>query len=636
MKYILLLVFYISFNHNAETIDEKRVKENYIKKEYSITMRDGVKLFTAVYTPKSATEKHPFLMVRTPYSCAPYGEGNFQNRLYTAHWKEYLKEGYIFVFQDVRGRWMSEGEFVDVRPFNPNKKKKTDIDEASDTYDAVDWLVKNIPNNNGNLGVFGISYPGFYSTMAALSGHPAVKAVSPQAPVTDWFMGDDFHHNGAFMLNDAFNFYSSFGQPRPKPTTIGPKEFKYYTEEKYQFYLETGALKNFSKLMGDSIKFWTDLMNHPNLDDWWKARDARVGFTNYTKQLPAIMVVGGLFDAEDCYGAWRLFDAIKNYKNTYLVKGPWYHGGWLKSDGSYLGNVAFGFKTSMYYQQNLEIPFFNYYLKGKGDIATLGKTNVFYSGENLFHSNTTWPPIENKNKELYLLPGGKLNFEPKYDNHTDFTQYTSDPNKPVPYIEGPMTSRTREYMTDDQRFASKRTDVVCFETDYLKNDLTIAGTVTANISVALSSTDADFIVKIIDVYPNDFSYKNYDDSIINSMWKGKNYVMNGYQMLVRGEVMRGKYRNSFEKPEPFEPNKITTVKLCLPDIAHTFKKGHKLMIQIQSTWFPLVDRNPQQFIDIYHCEDKDFIKSDIKIYHNLDNKSYLTLPDATPKGLIRY
>ncbi len=636
MKYILLLLFYISFNLNAQTIDEKWVKENYIKKEYSITMRDGVKLFTAVYTPKSATEKHPFLMVRTPYSCAPYGEGNFQNRLYTAHWKEYLKEGYIFVFQDVRGRWMSEGEFVDVRPFNPNKKKKTDIDEASDTYDAVDWLVKNIPNNNGNLGVFGISYPGFYSTMAALSGHPAVKAVSPQAPVTDWFMGDDFHHNGAFMLNDAFNFYSSFGQPRPKPTTIGPKEFKYYTEEKYQFYLETGALKNFSKLMGDSIKFWTDLMNHPNLDDWWKARDARVGFTNYTKQLPAIMVVGGLFDAEDCYGAWRLFDAIKNYKNTYLVMGPWYHGGWLKSDGSYLGNVAFGFKTSMYYQQNLEIPFFNYYLKGKGDIATLGKTNVFYSGENLFHSNTTWPPIENKNKELYLLPGGKLNFEPKYDNHTDFTQYTSDPNKPVPYIEGPMTSRTREYMTDDQRFASKRTDVVCFETDYLKNDLTIAGTVTANISVALSSTDADFIVKIIDVYPNDFSYKNYDDSIINSMWKGKNYVMNGYQMLVRGEVMRGKYRNSFEKPEPFEPNKITTVKLCLPDIAHTFKKGHKLMIQIQSTWFPLVDRNPQQFIDIYHCEDKDFIKSDIKIYHNLDNKSYLTLPDATPKGLIRY
>lgn len=575
-------------------------------------------------------------MVRTPYSCAPYGEGNIQNRLYTTHWKEYLKDGYIFVFQDVRGRWMSEGEFVDVRPFNPNKKKKTDIDEASDTYDAVDWLVKNIPNNNGNLGVFGISYPGFYSTMAALSGHPAVKAVSPQAPVTDWFMGDDFHHNGAFMLYDAFNFYSSFGQPRPKPTTIGPKEFKYYTEEKYQFYLETGALKNFSKLMGDSIKFWTDLMNHPNLDDWWKARDTRVGFTNYTKQLPAIMVVGGLFDAEDCYGAWRLFDAIKNYKNTYLVMGPWYHGGWLKSDGSYLGNVAFGFKTSMYYQQNLEIPFFNYYLKGKGDISSLAKTNVFYSGENLFHSNTTWPPIENKNKELYLLPGGKLNFEPKYDNHTDFTQYTSDPNKPVPYIEGPMTSRTREYMTDDQRFASKRTDVVCFETDFLKNDLTIAGTVTANISVAISSTDADFIVKIIDVYPNDFSYKNYDDSIINSMGKGKNYVMNGYQMLVRGEVMRGKYRNSFEKPEPFEPNKITTIKLCLPDIAHTFKKGHKLMIQIQSTWFPLVDRNPQQFIDIYHCEDKDFIKSEIKIYHNLDNKSYLTLPNATPKGLIRY
>ena len=627
MKYFLhALIILISTNLVSQPIDESWVKQNYTKKEYQVEMRDGVKLFTAVYAPKNTTEKHPFLMVRTPYSCAPYGEDKIQSRIYDTHWKEYLKEGYIFVFQDVRGRWMSEGEFVDVRPFNPNKKNKTDIDEASDTYDVAEWLVKNIANNNGNIGVFGISYPGFYSTMAALSGHPAIKAVSPQAPVTDWFMGDDFHHNGVFMLNDAYSFYSGFGQPRPKPTKVGPNEVNYYTKDNYKFYLETGAIKNFTKLMGDSIKFWTDLMNHPNLDAWWKERDARVGCKNIK---PAMLIVGGLFDAEDCYGAWRLYDAIKKQSketNTRIVMGPWYHGGWLKSDGRFLGNVRFESSTSSYYQQNIEIPFFNYYLKQKGSVKDISGASIFFSGENSWKTFAQWPPLNTINTEFYFVKNGGLSKIPKSDPTNILTQYTSDPNKPVPYSEDVQSHRTREYMTDDQRFASRRPDVITFKTDVLDDDLTIAGTVTAKLKVAITTTDADFVVKIIDVFPNGFSY----DTLIYGVGNGKNYLMDGYEMLVRGEIMRGKYRNSFEKPEAFEPNKITSVSFDLPDIAHTFKKGHRLMVQIQSSWFPLADRNPQQFIDIYHCDDSQFMKSDIKLYHDAENPSSISLPVIKP------
>lgn len=622
MKLLLSLAFLLfQLSTFPQVIDEAWVKEHYTKAEYKIQMRDGVKLFTTVYAPKDNSEKHPFLITRTPYSCAPYGEGKFQPRLWQFHWREYLKEGYIMVFQDVRGRWMSEGEFMDVRPFNPNKKKKTDIDEASDTYDAVDWLVKNVPSNNGNVGVFGTSYPGFYSTMAALSGHPAIKAVSPQAPVTEWFKGDDFHHNGAFMLFDGFNFYSEFGQPRPKPTTIGPVEFKYYTEDSYKFYLETGALKNFTKLLGDSIKFWLDLMNHPNYDDWWKARDARVGCKNIR---PAMLTVGGLFDAEDCYGAWRLYEAVEKQcpqTNNKIVMGPWFHGGWSKSDGSFLGNVRFGSKTAKYFQDNIEIPFFNYYLKGKGNVDQIKEASIFFTGENVWKNLDAWPPKEVNPTPLYFSENQKLSFS-KSSSGTSYSGYTSDPNKPVPYTEDVHRDRTREYMTDDQRFASRRTDVLTFSTDVLENDLTLGGTLIADLKVAISTTDADFVVKVIDVFPDGFKY----DTAIYGKGNGKDYLMDAYQMLVRGEVMRGRYRNSFEKPEAFVPNKIETVKFELPDIAHTFKKGHRLMIQVQSSWFPLVDRNPQQFVDIYHCEDKDFIKSDIKVYHDASNASGIILP----------
>ncbi len=570
-----------------------------------ITMRDSVKLFTVIYSPKDTTEKHPVLITRTPYSCAPYGENKFAP-LWNSPRKMFLHEKYIYVQQDVRGRWMSEGTFVDVRPFNPNKKLNTDIDEASDCYDAIDWLVKNIPGNNGNVGVFGISYPGFYSTMAALSNHPALKAVSPQAPVTDWFMGDDFHHNGSFMMMDAFSFYSSFGKPRPNPTIVGPEGFKYPTNDNYEFYLHTGALSNLTKLLGDSIAFWNDLMNHPNYDNWWKARNDR-NFVQDISPRIATLEVGGLFDAEDCFGAWNVYKSIeaKAHNNNKLVMGPWYHGQWASNDGSHLGNVQFGSNTSEWYRQNIELPFFNYYLKGKGTAETIAEATVFFSGENKWHQLPLWPPVNENPTPLFLQNNGKLSFKPNSQKQILTDEYISDPASPVPYSEAVKIQRTREYMTDDQRFASRRTDVLVYKTDLLDKDVILAGPITADLLVSISTTDADFVVKLIDVFPDDFEHTD-----------SSKYAMNGYQMLVRGEVMRGKFRNSFENPEAFIPNKPTHVKYSMPDVAHTFKKGHRIMIQIQSSWFPLVDLNPQKFTDIYHAKDGDFQKATIKVYLN--------------------
>jgi len=631
---LLLSLFYVSLTTMAQvnpiaigSQDSAWIRDNYTKKEVYITMRDGVKLFTAIYLPKDATEKHPVLMTRTPYSCSPYGEQNFTSSLWTRHWRYYARENYIIVIQDVRGRFMSEGEFVDIRPFNPDKKTNTDIDEASDTYDTIDWLIKNISNNNGNVGVFGISYPGFYSTMAALSGHPALKAVSPQAPVTDWFKGDDFHHNGVLFIMDAFAFYAGgFGYPRPAPTKTGHgSALKWPTNDNYQTYLQTGALKNFMALTGDSVKFWKDLYAHPNRDAWWEARNPR-NFVGDIK--PAMLVVGGLFDAEDCFGAWNLYKAIegKNSSSHFnkLVMGPWFHGQWSTSDGTHLGNVQFGSNTSFWYQNNIEIPFFNYYLKGKGDISQINEANIFFSGANEWKHLAQWPPSESESKPIYLESHGKLSWN-KSSAKNSFDEYVSDPAHPVPYTEDVHFDRTREYMTDDQRFASRRTDVLAFETDILNEDLTVGGVVTADLKVSISSTDADFVVKLIDVFPDDFKYpESSSPSALVRLPEA--YPMGGYQMLVRGEIMRGKFRNSFSNPEPFKPNKIEEVKFDLPDVAHTFKKGHRLMIQIQSSWFPLGDRNPQKFMNIYEANDNDFQKATIQIYHDATNSSKIVLP----------
>jgi putative CocE/NonD family hydrolase len=568
MRKLLLFLFYcgIIFTTQAQLSvqsaqDSAWFRDNYTKKEIMVPMRDGIKLFTSLYIPKDNTEKHPFLMTRTPYSCAPYGEQNYRPNFWISHFRHYAREGYIFVTQDVRGRWMSEGEFVDVRPFNPDKKTSQDIDEASDTYDAIDWLVKNIPGNNGSVGVMGISYPGFYSTMAALSGHPALKAVSPQAPVTDWFMGDDFHHNGALFIMDGFSFYTGgFGFPRPKPTTVGPRSSLQITRnDNYDTYLRIGALKNFMKLTGDSLKFWKDLYAHPNLDDWWKARNPR----NFVSNLkPAMLTVGGLFDAEDCFGAWNLYKAIEEKSGTgifnKIVMGPWYHGQWSSLDGTKLGNVQFGSNTPHWYQNTIELPFFNYFLKGKGDISKLAEATIFFSGANEWKQYPQWPPANKADQALYLQPDGKLGWE-KPTGKTSFSEYVSDPAKPVPYTEDVHFSRTRDYMTDDQRFASRRTDVLTFKTDILTDDVTLGGPVVADLLTSITGTDADFIVKLIDVFPDDFQYPG---AAANRGGRDASAVipMGGYQMLVRGEVMRGRFRNSFEKPEAFKPNKVERVK----------------------------------------------------------------------------
>ncbi|MBI2275195.1 MAG: CocE/NonD family hydrolase [Bacteroidetes bacterium] len=607
-KIFYLLLLLTPFAVLAQNADSVWIRNNYTKKELYIPMRDGVKLFTVVYAPKSTDEKHPIILTRTPYSCAPYGEDKFPPLWYSTR-KYFLKENYYVVQQDVRGRWMSEGKFVDVRPYNPNKKSATDIDESTDAFDTIDWLTKNLENNNNKVGVYGTSYPGFYATLSALSNHPSLKAVSPQAPVTEWFLGDDFHHNGAFMMMDAFNFYSGFGKPRPAPTTKGPSGFPIPVKDNYEFYLRAGALPNLTKLMGDSIEFWKDLMSHPTYDAFWQARNTRNFVQHISPDIPTL-IVGGLFDAEDCYGAWNLYKAIesKTKNNNQIVMGPWFHGQWGAHDGSYLGNVQFGSNTSDWYRQNIELPFFNYYLKGKGSVNAIKEANIFFSGANEWKQLPAWPPANSQPQPMYLQPNGKLGFtDAAAGTVNSFAAYTSDPAKPVPYTEDVHLGRTREYMTDDQRFAARRPDVLVFKSDILTEDVTLGGVVTADLLVSLSGTDADFVVKLIDVFPDDFAYATPGRS---------NYEMSGYQMLVRGEVMRGKFRNSFEKPEAFVPNKPTQVKFALPDVAHSFKKGHRIMIQVQSSWFPLVDRNPQKFTDIYQAKDSDFQPATIKLYHH--------------------
>jgi putative CocE/NonD family hydrolase len=613
MKKILLIIFFISVRsilHAQATEDTSYVRQNYTKIEKYITMRDGKRLFTSIYLPKDQSKKYPILMTRTPYSSAPYGENAYKRSL--GQNSLFEKAGFIFVYQDVRGRWMSEGDFVDVRPIIDNKKSKTEIDESSDTYDTIDWLIKNLPNNNGRVGIEGISYPGFYSTASLPYAHPALKAVSPQAPVTDWFIGDDFHHNGALFIMDAFSFITSFGVPRPAP--ILPSQFKngikYTEKDNYKFYLDMGALPNYKKhYFGDSVKFWDNMMNHPNYDSFWKDMNIRPHLKNIT---PATMVVGGMFDAEDCFGALHVYDAIEKqnpqtHKNM-LVMGPWFHGGWERGDGQFFADQDFGEKTSEWFRENLELPFFNYYLKDEGKMD-LPEAAIFVTGSNKWHKFDKWPPKNTVEKTLYLQANGKLSFDsPKNENSYD--EYVSDPNAPVPYQDGIQARRTREYMLDDQRFAERRPDVKVYQTDTLKEDITLTGPVVANLFSSTTGTDADYVVKLIDVFP---------DSYPNPRPNPKNVTLAGYEMLIRGEIFRGRFRNSFEKPEAFVPGKVTEIKYNLPDVAHTFRKGHRIMIQVQNSWFPLADRNPQKFVDINKATDADFQKATIRIYH--DNKT---------------
>ena len=604
----------LSFIRDTIPPDEKSIisiKTKYNKQEVYITMRDGIKLFTSIYTPKDTTHLYPILLMRTPYNAEPGKKDNFSNEL--SRYYRFIKENYIMVFQDVRGKFMSEGIFEDIRPFIANKKSNKDIDEASDTYDAVDWLVKNIKHNNGKMGVMGISYPGFYSTMAILSGHPAIKAVSPQAPVADWFKGDDFHHNGAFFLQDNFTFDYSNDRIFKAPTRRGFPEFKWPVDDNYRFFLDMGPIKNITaKYFGDSIKIWKDEMNHPNYDNFWKERD----LIQYLKNVnPAVMTVGGWFDAEDLYGTLHTYQSIEKKNpqtlHNYLVMGPWYHGQWKSGAAEKLGNIYWGQDANKAFQE-LEVKFFNYYLRDIGN-ADFPKATIFVTGANEWRSFSTWPPTNVTNQKLYFQSSGKLSFtSPSLSK--SFDEYISDPMKPVPYAEKIHTSRTATYMTDDQRFASRRPDVMVYQTDILTEDLTVTGPLFADLFVSTSGTDADYVVKLIDVFPQ------YMQTPAD---KNLDVPFGGYQMLIRGDVFRGRYRKSFEKPETFTPGKVTEVKYELLDIAHSFKKGHRIMIQVQNSWFPLVDRNPQKFVDIYHCSEADFQKATQRIYHDKQWASYI-------------
>ena len=605
----ILLLPALGFGQGLE-----KVKELYTKYEYRIPMRDGKRMFTSVYVPKDDSEPAPILMSRTPYSVAPYGVDKYKTEVGPS--VEFGNLGkYIIVYQDVRGRNMSEGEFINMTPHKPNKKGPADVDESSDTYDTIDWLVKNIPNNNGRVGTWGISYPGFYTAAGMIDAHPAHKAASPQAPITDWFTGDDFHRNGALYLPHAFNFLVGFGKPRPEP--IVPKRgetFDHGTPDGYKFFLNLGPLYNANeKYYKNEISFWNDMMKHGTYDEFWQSRNLRP----HLKAIkPAVMTVGGWFDAENLYGAMNVYRNVEKTSQTQniLVMGPWRHGGWARDAGDKLGDVSFNSKTSEYYRKNIELKFFEFHLRSKGE-NKLPEAYMFETGTNVWRKYDSWPPKETKESSLYLQAGGKLSLTAPKEGGDSFDEYISDPAKPVPFMNGIAVGMTVEHMLDDQRFAASRPDVLVYQTEPLEQDMTFAGPVRPELFVSTSGTDSDWIVKLIDVFPDDYETVEPDVRGRNTPRKTP---MNGYQMMVRGEVMRGKFRNSYSTPEAFAPGKATAVAYDMNDINHTFRRGHRIMVQIQSSWFPLVDRNPQKFLDINSAKESDFVKATQRIYHGGD------------------
>lgn len=606
------------------------IKNNYTKREVMIPMRDGIKLFTSIYEPKDTSQKYPIMFDRTPYTVAPYGADKYKFSLGPDDL--FAREGYIFVYQDVRGRFMSEGQYEDVRPYIPNKQGKQ-IDEASDAYDTVDWLIKNIPNNNGRVGVYGISYPGFYTSMAGIDNHPAIKAISPQAPIGDWFLGDDQHHNGALFLAQNYSFFTFFGQPRPTPTSEFTylKPFKWGTGDGYKFYMEMGGLTNsgdmYQKQLGTRLKFWDDILAHPNYDQFWKERNILPNLKNIKT---AVMTVGGWFDNEDLYGALRTYQAIERQNPgiyNVLVMGPWFHGGWARSDGDWLGTAYFGQKTGVHYRERYELPFFNHFLKDKGDISQIKEVNTFDTGANEWRDFAAWEPKVATETPLYLQANGTLSFTDAVGKggRADYDEYISDPMHPVPYTQKITLNYPRDFMTEDQRFVAGRPDVLVYQTEPLTEDLTVAGDIKPQLVVASSGTDSDFIVKLIDVFPDDFAYPK--DVKLPEDSAGCVFKPGGYQMLLRGEPFPARFRKSFEKPEPLSPNQPAKISFVMPGVVHTFKKGHRIMVQIQSTWFPLVARNPQKFMPNYkQGANTDFQKATERVYHGGANNSRIILP----------
>ena len=604
------------------------IRENYTKREVAVPVRDGVKLFTTIYEPKDKSKKYPILLNRTPYSVAPYGADKFKQALGPN--LLFAREGYIFVYQDVRGRLMSEGEWMNVRPDIANNTPQQ-IDESTDTYDTIEWLLKNVENNNGRVGTYGISYPGFYTSAGSIDSHPALKACSPQAPIGDWFIGDDMHHNGALFLAQNFSFFQVMGQPRPEPTSTGTylKQWNgVRSPNGYDYFLDTGGLKeiadSYQEHLGMRIGFWDEMMAHPNYDEWWKERNILPKLKNIKC---ATMTVGGWYDNEDLYGALKTYQHIEQQNPgiyNVLVMGPWDHGGWSRNDGDWLGTAYFSQKTGDWYRRNIEIPFFNHFLKDAGDISKIKEVNLFDTGSHDWKTFENYEPTGGTDTALYLAPNGKLTFAMPQET-AGYDEYVSDPMKPVPYTQKVTFNYPREFMTEDQRFVAGRPDVLVYETDVLTEDVTVAGDIKPSLFISSSGTDSDFIVKLIDVFPDDYKFPegvtppaNYASGV---------FQPGGYQMLLRGEPMPARFRSGFEKPVALTPNTATALTFTMPGVMHTFKKGHRIMVQVQSTWFPLVARSPQKFMQNYkQAAAADFQKATQRVYHGGKTASAIILP----------
>ena len=591
------------------------IRENYTKFEYRIPARDGVRLFVSVYVPKDVFtdgRKYPVMMSRTPYSVAPYGADIYRNNLGPS--ELFSREKFIFVYADVRGRYMSEGTPTQLHPHNANKRDPKDTDESTDTYDTIEWLIHNVPGCEPRVGMWGISQPGFYASASMIDAHPALLAVSPQAPVTDYYLGDDDYHNGAFMLAANFGFYQNFrprvGDPGPPMPTLPPA---FGTPDGYEFFLNMGSLADGNeKYFKHSNPFWTEVISNTTYNRFWQSRS----IWKHLKDIkPAVMTVGGWFDAEDLQGPLRTHAAIEaNHppSTNMLVMGPWTHGGFSRGNGDRVGNVVFQSNTSVYYREKIEFPFFLSILKGK-DGGAFPKAWVFETGRNQWRKFDAWPPRNTHLMDLFPTGNGALAMERPAQEHID--GYVSDPAHPVPYVNSLAFGMRGDYMTEDQRFAGTRTDVLVYKTEALDHDVSVFGPIAVDLRVSTSSTDSDFVVKLIDVYPDDFP--NPDPA---------GTPMGGYQQLVRGEPFRGKYRKSFETPVPFEPGKPDRITFSLPDIAHTFRPGHCIMLQIQSSWFPLTDRNPQKFLEIPNARPADFVKATERIYIGGAEASRISLP----------
>lgn len=571
-----------------------------------IPMRDGIHLHTVIFIPKNMSEALPFLMERTPY-----GVNEYPSPEKNPYVRAMAEDGYIFVYQDIRGRYLSEGKF-EMQRFNRNKKDPKAIDESTDTYDSFDWLLKNIKNNNGKAGMYGISYDGWTTVMGAIDPHPALVAVSEQATPADMFLGDDFHHNGAFRLSYGFEY--AFMEEASKTDTL----FPFDRHDTYEWYLRLGPLSNANKkYFFGKLPSWNDFASHPNYDDFWVKQGLQ-----YRLDSPRVYIqnVAGWWDQEDFYGPQKAYETWEKndpHHRNYIVIGPWNHGGWAGGPGNKLGNINFDSATGEYFRRQIQASWFAYYLKGKGD-GQFAEAITFQTGTNQWKTYDAWPPRNAVIRNLYFQPDGKLSFTKPADGAaSNFDSYISDPEHPVPYRNRPIEetyspgSRWYTWLTEDQRFVQNRPDVLSWETDTLTEDVTVTGRIFAKLFAATSGSDADWVVKLIDVFP-----ENYP----------KEPKMGGYEFMVANDVFRGRFRKSFSNPVPIEPGKVEEYTIDLHSLNHVFKKGHRIMVQVQSTWFPIIDRNPQKYVpNIFEANESDFQKAIQKIYRSGDAASHIEL-----------